>query len=128
MKPNSTLLQGGWIYKIPLSMKQHVHCSVKDVDSLLSELSEDEIIDHINKELLVRRVIKIPNSIYLKITFMNSEAADKVVQEGLQTHFQRFENRNIEKEMFAPVVPCYWCYSCEYLKTNCPKSIDYKIC
>ena len=60
--------------------------------------------------------------------FNNTQDADKAVQDGLQIKYQKFQNRNIEKEVFVPVVPCYRCYSYEHQKRNCPKSDQYKIC
>ena len=101
---------------------------LRNVDSAISALTEQEIARYI-KELNVKRVIKIPNSEHLlKIVFNNTQDADKAVQDGLQIKYQKFQNRSIEKEAFVPVVPCYRCYSYKHQKRNCPKSDQYKIC
>ena len=90
---------------------------IRNVDSTISALNEQEIQDYIDKDLKVKQVIKIPNSEHLlKIVFNSTEDADKVVRDGLVIKFQRFQNRNIEKEVFIPVVPCYRCYSYEHQK------------
>ena len=101
---------------------------LRNVDSAISALTEQEIASFI-KELKAKRVIKIPNSEHLlKIVFNNTQDVDKAFQDGLQIKYQKFQNRNIEKEVFVPVVPCYRCYSYEHQKRNCPKSDHYKIC
>ena len=102
---------------------------IRNVDSTISALNEQEIRNYIDKDLNVKQVIKIPNSEHLlKIVFNSTEDAEKVVWDGLVIKFQRFQNRNIEKEVFIPVVPCYRCYSYEHQKRNCSKSAQYKIC
>ena len=102
---------------------------VRNVDSTISVLSEEEIAEHINKKLKIKRVIQIPNSDHLlKIVFSDVAMADKAVQKGLRIQFQVLQNRNIEKEVFLPLVPCCRCYNYEHLKKNCPKGEQYKIC
>ena len=102
---------------------------IRNVDSTIRALNEQEIREYIDKDLKVKQVIKIPNSEHLmKIVFNSTEDADKVVQDGLVIGFQKFQNRNIEKEVFIPVVPCYRCYNYEHQKRNCSKSAQYKIC
>ena len=102
---------------------------IRNVDSTISGLNEQEIQGYIDKDLKVKQVIKIPNSEHLlKIVFNSTEDADKVVRDSLVIKFQRFQNRNIEKEVFIPVVPCYGCYSYEHQKRNCSKLAQYKIC
>ena len=103
--------------------------AARNLDNAISALTKQEISSYIHNELKVKRVTKIPNSQHLlKIVFNNTEDADKAVRDGLQIEYQRFQNRNIEKEVFIPVVPCYRCYSYEHQKRNCPKSEHYKIC
>ena len=102
---------------------------LRNVDNVISAMTEQEITSNINKELKIKQVIKTPNSQHmLKIVFNTTEDADKAVRDGLQIKYQRFQGRNIEKEVFIPVVPCYRCYSYEHQKRNCPKSDHYKIC
>ena len=102
---------------------------VKNVDNTISALSEAEIAEHISKEFKVKRVIKIPNRDHLlKIVFSDIAMADKAVQEGLGIKFKVFQDRNIEREVFVPVVPCNRCYRYEHLKKSCPKGEQYEIC
>ena len=102
---------------------------IKNVDSLISAKSEEEIAGFIDGNLRVKRVIKIPNSAHLmKIIFERSQVADKVVEEGLQIKFQKFQKSNIEKEFCIPIVPCFRCFSYGYLRRNCPRPAEYKIC
>ena len=69
---------------------------IRNVDSTISALNEQEIRNYIDKDLKVKQVIKIPNSEHLlKIVFNSTEDADKVVRDGLLIKYQRFQNRNI---------------------------------
>ena len=53
---------------------------LRNVDNVISVMTEQEISSNINKELKIKRVIKIPNSQHLlKIVFNNTEDADKAV-------------------------------------------------
>ena len=101
---------------------------LRNVDDSISAMSSDAIVVLIDPSLRVKKLIKIPNSSHLKIIFESADIADRVVREGLNLRFQRFEKGNIEKEMFVPVVPCYKCYSYTHQKRNCPKPQEYKIC
>ena len=102
---------------------------LKNVDSLINAMTEDEIVQSIDKNLKVKRVIKISNSPHLmKLIFERSQIADRVVEEGLKIKFQKFQKTNIEKEIFIPIVPCFKCFSYEHLRRNCPKPDEYRIC
>ena len=102
---------------------------LRNVDSTISAMTEEQIAELIGRDFKVKKVIKIPNADHLlKIVFDNVANADRAVQDGLKIKFQLFQNRNIEKEVFVPVVPCYRCYSYEHFKKNCPKNEQYKIC
>ena len=102
---------------------------LKNVDAMIAALPVEEIAQHIAKQYKTKKIVKIPNSSHLlKVIFQSSETADLAVKDGLTIHFQKFDKRNIEKEVFIPVVPCYRCYSYEHQKRACPKPADYKIC
>ena len=101
----------------------------KNVDSMIAALSEAEIAAHIDKVYKTKKIIKIPNNSHImKVIFHTSEIADKAVKEGLSISFQKFDGRNIEKEEFIPVVPCYRYYNYEHQKRHCSKAADYKFC
>ena len=102
---------------------------LRNVDSLISSMTEGEILGAARENLNDKRVIKIPNSSHLlKIIFGDTVTADRVVEKGLKIHFQLFEGKSIETEVFVAVVPCYRCYSYEHLKKHCPKDDSYKVC
>ena len=102
---------------------------LKNVDGVIAEMSVDEICDGIDKNFKVKKVVKISNNIHLlKIIFESSQIADKVVKEGLVIHFQKFEGKNVEKEIFIPIIPCFRCYRYDHLKRSCLKPDDFKIC
>ena len=102
---------------------------LKNVDNIVSNMSEEEIERHIGADFKVRKIIKIPSSFHLlKIIFHDSKTADRAIQWGMKIHFQVFKDNNIEKEVFVAVVPCYSCYSYEHQKRRCPKPQTYQRC
>ena len=102
---------------------------LRNVDSLVHELSEEEIKDTIENQHKVRRVVKFPNNKYLlKVIFVTGEAADIAIKKGISIGFQKFIGKNIDKEIFVPIVPCYRCYRYDHQRKNCSKTSDYQIC
>ena len=102
---------------------------LRNVDSLVHELSEEEIKDTIENQHKVRRVVKFPNNKYLlKVIFVTAEAADIATKKGISIGFQKFIGKNIDKEIFVPIVPCYRCYQYDHQRKNCSKTSDYQIC
>ena len=75
------------------------------------------------------RVVKFPNNKYLlKVIFVTAEVADNAIEKGISIGFQKFIGKNIDKEIFIPIVPCYRCYKYDYQRKNCNKTIEYQIC
>ena len=102
---------------------------LRNVDSLIHEMPEEEIKDTIESQYKVRRVVKFPNNKYLlKIIFVTVEAADIATKRGISVGFQKFIGKNIDKEIFVPIVPCYRCYKYDHQRKNCSKTSDYLIC
>ena len=102
---------------------------LKNVDSSISHMTEEEIVSNMCPRMPVEKIIKIPNASHLlKIVFVKAESADRAVIQGIKIQFQRFSGGSIEKEMFVAVVPCYRCYSYEHPKRGCSKPQSYKIC
>ena len=125
----------GWKFLIPPEYEAARTVLVRNVDQSISDLEADAIKTSINSRFLeagrspVKRVIKIPNSSHLlKIVFNETGDADKTVREGFKIYFQFFQGKNIEKELFVPIVPCYRCYSYTHQKKACPKPEGYKVC
>ena len=102
---------------------------LKNVDSLVHEMTEEEIKESIATQHTVRQVVEFPNNKYLlKVIFVTAEAADSTVKSGLSVGFQKFFDKNIDKEIFVPIIPCYRCYQYDHQKKNCAKPADYQIC
>ena len=61
----------------------------------------------------MKKVIKTPgNSHLLKIMFKTADMADEVVKGGIEIIFQKFAGKNVDKEIFIPIIiPCYQCYA-----------------
>ena len=102
---------------------------LKNVDEVIAGMTIEDICKGIDENIRVKRVVKIPNNTHLlKIIFESAQTADKIVKEGLVIYFQKFEGKNVEKEIFIPITPCFKCYRYDHLKRNCPKPNDFKIC
>ena len=90
---------------------------LRNVDPVITEMSEVEIKEKIDNKYKINKIIKIPNNNrLLKIIFRDSKTADTVVGEGIRVYFQKLDKKNLEKEMFIPLIPCYRCYSYEHQK------------
>ena len=119
---------GGFEVQYPPEYEASRTVILKNVDEMLQLMSVEELASDIDKDLKVRKVIKIPkNNRLLKIVFHSSSIADNVVEKGLKVHFQKFANKSIEKEIFIPLFPCYKCYEYSHSKRQCSKPEDYKI-
>ena len=72
---------------------------IKNVGNLISALSEEEIAGSIDKELKVKKVVKIPNSKHLmKIVLQSSCDADKVIEGGYKSNFKSFRTPILRKK------------------------------
>ena len=122
-------LDKGLEIQIPPEYEAARTVMLKNVDGIIAEMSIDEICEGIDKNVKVKRIVKIPNNTHLlKIIFESAHTADKIVNEGLVIHFQKFEGKNVEKEIFIPIIPCFKCYRYDHLKRSCLKPDDFKIC
>ena len=102
---------------------------LRNVDSLVHEMNEEEIRESIDRQRRVKKVIKFPNNKYLlKVMFATAEAADSAVESGISVGYQRFVGKNINKEIFVPIIPCYRCYQYDHQKKDCLKPAEYQIC
>ena len=102
---------------------------LRNVDALIHDMTEAKIVENTPARYVVKKVIKIPgNSHLLKIMFNAAEMADKAVKDGIEVAFQKFAGKNVDKEIFVPIIPCYRCYAYTHQKRSCLKSEEYKVC
>ena len=128
-KSKTLFLDKGLEIQIPPEYEAARTVMLKSVDGIIAEMSIDEICEGIDKNVKVKRIVKIPNNTHLlKIIFESAHTADEIAKEGLVIHFQKFEGKNVEKEIFIPIIPCFKCYRYDHLKRNCLKPDDFKIC
>ena len=56
---------------------------LRNVDGIISKMTEEEIEGHIGADFKISRIVKIPNNQHLlKVTFHDSETADRAVRRG----------------------------------------------
>ena len=61
---------------------------LRNFDSLVHEMPEEEIMESIGPQLKVRKVVKFPNNKFLlKVIFVTAEVADRAVKSGLSVGF-----------------------------------------
>ena len=123
------ILDEGLDIQFPPEYEASCTVILRNVDSLVHALSEEEIKDTAEDRYKIRRLVKFPNNKYLlKVIFLTAEAADIAIEKGISISFQKFIGRNIDKEIFIPIVPCYRCYKYDHQRKNCNKAIEYQIC
>ena len=101
---------------------------LKNVDAFISQMSEGETLNQIDRRFNIKNVIRTSNADkLLKIIFDTIQMADKAIEERIQIKFQRFDNKTMEKEMFVTIIPCYRCYKYDHQGRHCAKSDEYQI-
>ena len=106
--------------------------TAKYVDRQVLEYREDDIKKNIEKEnewAKVEEVIKIPNNPHiLKVRFETTQMARKAIDGGILILHQSIPSKDVEKEIFINLTPCYRCYSYEHRLKDCDKDETYKAC
>ncbi len=91
----------------------------------------EEIVKHNTwlDENSITDVYKFPNSPTIKITFTQTNLAQKCIGSGLKAFGISIPPHMIKQETYIPVKCCMRCYTLEHHFTSeCPKQKEYKIC
>ncbi|XP_068206271.1 uncharacterized protein [Palaemon carinicauda] len=98
---------------------------VKGVDPIVMEFDENKIredIENWQSWAKADDVIKLPGtSRTLKVRFQQIGQASKVLEEGLDMLGFHHMARQIEREVFVRLRPCYNCYDYTHLAKDCEK-------
>lgn len=117
---------------LPLHIKAKRTVIVKRLDQSISENSEADILDELDKQndfLTVVDLFKFPNSNIIKITCRNQEMANKCVDTGLKMFHFFVSPTDVALEEYFDVRLCYKCYALDsHLTHQCPEQNDYVIC
>ena len=77
----------------------------------------------------ITEIYKFPNSPTIKITFSQTNLAQKCIGSGMKAFGISITPHMIKQETYIPVKCCMRCYTLEHHFTSeCPKQKEYKIC
>ena len=74
-----------------------------------------------NKVHEIENISKIANTTLIKLTYKQMTAATKALKRGIRLCQQFITSANIEREIFASVVPCYKCFRYSHYTVDCPE-------
>ncbi|XP_064094659.1 uncharacterized protein LOC135206986 [Macrobrachium nipponense] len=105
---------------------------VRGVDPIVMEFDENKIREDIESGqpwAKADAVIKLPSSTRtLKVKFQQVAQASKALEEGLDMLGFHHTTRQIEREIFIRLRPCYNCYAYTHLAKDCEKPADLTLC
>ena len=120
-----SLAQENFEIYIPLEYKAMKTVVAKQLDVIMDHYSDEEIITNIelsNDWCKVEEVYRLGAlSEMLKIRFASTEMAIKALNNGILILNQSVPSRNIEKEIFVNIKPCYNCFQYSHATKNCPQ-------
>ena len=117
---------------MPVKLKANRSILLKNLDEYIYSRDVDEIkieIDRCNQSMSTIDIFKFPNSKIIKLTFSNTEMAERCLKNGLKLFLLHISPSEIQREEFIDVKVCYRCFDLNsHLKSECPKPPDYIIC
>ena len=124
-KCKESLRQENFIIQTPLEYNALKTIVAKQLDQIIDFYEDEDIIQNIeskNEWCKVESIYKLqtPSKI-IKIRFKTTEMAQRALQDGLYILNQKIPSRNIEKEVFIKLKPCYNCFSYNHITKNCPE-------
>ena len=98
---------------------------VRHLDKVVDEYNEEEIIDTINTKndwAEAEYVYKIASSgRLLKIRFKSTNMPNRALKDGLFFLDQYIPVKQIERETYVKITPCYNCFQYDHKTRECPK-------
>ena len=96
---------------------------VRHIDKAITEYTREEMIAQIQAEndwIKVEDVVHIGNTgRLLKIRLKSVQMVTKALQNGMIVMHQWIPARNIEKEIYVKITPCYNCYAYNHKTADC---------
>jgi len=98
---------------------------LKQIDDRIVHKSREEVKDELercNSWAEVEEVIFLPNINHLiKVRFTKAEMSNTCAQHGVLLFNQSIIPKNVEKEIFIRLFPCFKCYSFDHTTAKCTK-------
>ena len=118
-----TLRDDGFEVLTPIEFNSLRTVVIKHIDRVINEYSNDEIVDSINTKNTwaeVEEIYKITNTgRLLKVKFKSTNMVRKALDEGMIILNQKIPPRQIEKEIYVKLTPCFNCYNYEHKTRDC---------
>ena len=117
------LQQAGFTVLVPIEYNSLRTIVIKHIDIVIMEYTDQEIIDSIN----TRNAWAEAESIYkltgdgrlMKVQFKTTEMVKKALDDGLVVLNQRIPPRQVEREIYVKLVPCYNCFDYTHKTREC---------
>ena len=97
----------------------------KQLDQIVDFYKDEDIVRNLeesNKWCKVESVYRLgTTSKMIKIRFRTPEMAQRAIEEGIYILNQSMPSRNIEKEIYVKIKPCYNCYEYDHITKDCAK-------
>ena len=120
------------VLKTPLDLQAKRSFIVRRVDSVILNHSIESISDELEKKntwLVVRNIIKFPNSNVIKIVCGTQDMVTKALSNGIFMFSLSISPANIFADEYVHVLICYKCYKWnDHLTENCREDPSFKIC
>ena len=110
---------------VPIEYSAMRSVIIRHVDKAVDEYTVDELkinIEDSNEWAKVEEVVKLGQTgRLLKIKFMSTQMALNAINNGMVVIYQWIPPKNIEKEIYIRLTPCYNCYSYNHKTKECQK-------
>ena len=117
--------QNGFDSVTPIEFDAMRSVVVRHIDKVITEYRDEEIIESINQVNIwadVDSIVRIhPNGRLLKVKFKSISMVQTALAEGMVVLHQRINAKNIEKEIFICLTPCYNCFKYNHKTREFPQ-------
>ena len=117
--------QNGFDIVTPIEFDAMRSVVVRHIDKVIAEYTDEDIIGSINHANIwadVDSIVRIhSNGRLLKVKFKSISMAQTAMTEGMVVLHQRINAKNIEKEIFIRLTPCYNCFKYDHKTRECPQ-------
>ena len=127
------LTERGFTPMMPPELKAHRTVICLRLDELIVDgfdpAEAKAEIERVNTWAKVQDVYKFPRSNTIKITFRQSEMAERAVRAGLLMYRLSILPEQVKEELYTPLTSCDKCYEVEdHYTQDCPKPAGFVLC
>ena len=97
---------------------------INHIDKAILDYTDNEVVESIhcaNEWAKVLEICRIPTTgRLLKVKFESTEMAQYAINNGIVVLHQKINSKNVEREIFVRISPCYNCYQYTHKTRDCP--------